>query len=199
MIGRYLSHPLLHPIVHPLMQLEPREARLIFLSVMFLVLSMFAAFVGKPLYHRFVDTAAELEGLQALVEMPAEVGLHPLEAEVEGLLVQLKGDLKNLPARQLESHMVAAFQSASWQHDVTLVTIEPVPVTVELPYQELTFRLELEGSYAGLDNWVQMVSGQLGYVVFNEYMLKVKTPGKEPVLSARVELSAYRMQEMPAG
>ncbi len=183
MIATYLS------------RLAPREIRLIAGCSLFLVLSALTAFVGKPLYGAFVETGTELAGLQALEHAPTEAGLEPIEKEVDRLMTILQGDLKDLPDRQLESHMVTAFQSASWQHDVNLVTIEPVEVPVELPYKELTFRLELEGSYAGLDGWVQTVSTQLGYVVFNEYVLKVKTPGREPVLSARVELSAYRMKE----
>lgn len=178
-----------------LSRLAPREVRLIAGCSLFLVLSALTAFVGKPLYGTFVATGTELDGLRALEHAPTEAGLEPLEQEVDRLMTVLQGDLKDLPDRQLESHMVTAFQSASWQHDVNLVTIEPVEVPVELPYKELTFRLELEGSYAGLDSWVQTVSTQLGYVVFNEYVLKVKTPGREPVLSARVELSAYRMRE----
>jgi len=181
-----------------LSSLAPKEIRLIAICSSFLVLSALAAFVGKPLYGAFVETGTELEGLRALEHAPSEAGLEPIEQEVERLLTILQGDLKDLPDRQLESHMVTAFQSASWQHDVNLVTIEPVAVPVELPYRELTFRLELEGSYAGLDSWVQTVSTQLGYVVFNEYVLKVKIPGREPVLSARVELSAYRMREQAA-
>ena len=183
MISTYLS------------RLAPKEIRLIAGSSLFLVLSALTAFVGKPMYGAFVTTGTELAGLRALENAPTEAGLAPIEQEVDRLMTILQGDLKDLPDRQLESHMVTAFQSASWQHNVNLVTIEPVEVPVELPYKELTFRLELEGSYAGLDSWVQTVSTQLGYVVFNEYVLKVKTPGREPVLSARVELSAYRMKE----
>jgi len=179
--------------------LAPREIRLVAGCALFLVLSGLAAFVGKPLYLRFAESGMELEGLRALENAPTEAGLEPLELEVDRLSTLLKGDLKDLPDNQLESHMVTAFQSASWQHDVNLITIEPVAIPVELPYQELTFRLELEGSYTGLDNWVQTISGQLGYVVFDEYVLKVKVPGKQPVLSARIELSAYRMKDEGAG
>lgn len=177
-----------------LQKLAPRELALIAGSTAFLLVTALVAFVGKPLYARFQTSGAELEGLRTLAHTPADAGLAPLEHEVEALRTVLEGDLKNLPERQLESHMVSAFQNASWQHDVNLVTIEPVPSPVELPYQELTFRLELTGSYSNLDSWMRSVNTQLGYVVFNEYVLKVKTPGPEPELSARVLLSAYRMR-----
>ena len=177
-----------------LQKLAPRELMLVAGATVFLVLTALVVFVGKPLYARFEVSGTELDGLRALAHTPVDAGLAPLEQEVEKLRTVLEGDLKNLPERQLESHMVSAFQSASWQHDVNLVTIEPVPSAVELPYQELTFRLELTGSYNNLDSWMRSVNTQLGYVVFNEYVLKVKTPGPEPELSARVLLSAYRMR-----
>lgn len=176
-------------------RLAPREVVLIGCSAVFLIVTSLVAFVGKPLYAKFQESGAELEGLRSLANAPVDDGLALLEQDVEKLRTVLEGDLKNLPERQLESHMVSAFQSASWQHDVNLITIEPVPAPVELPYQELTFRLELAGTYTNLDNWVQSVHTQLGYVVFNEYVLKVKTPGPEPELSARIVLSAYRMRE----
>ncbi|MCP5178829.1 MAG: type 4a pilus biogenesis protein PilO [Pseudomonadales bacterium] len=173
--------------------LAPREVALIGGAGLFLVVSLLVAFVGKPLYGKFRDSATELEGLRALADQPQEAGLEPLEAEVQKLSESLHGNLHNLPANQLEAHMVSALQSASWQHDVTLVTIEPVAVPVELPYQELTFRLELEGSYTDLSDWLQNVTTQLGYVVVTEYGLKVKEPGRNPALVARMQLSAYRM------
>jgi Tfp pilus assembly protein PilO len=176
-------------------KLTPRELLLICGSAVFLVMTALVVFVGKPLFARFETSAEELDGLRSLAHVPVDTGLSALQQEVDQLRTVLEGDLKNLPERQLESHMVSAFQSASWQHDVNLVTIEPVPSAVELPYQELTFRLELTGSYNNLDNWMQSVHTQLGYVVFNEYVLKVKTPGSEPELSARLVLSAYRMRD----
>ena len=174
-------------------QFDLRRLYLVAGSVVLLVVTAVVMFAGKPLYARYDATDTELDGLRALARTPSKLGIQPLEAEVASLEDELQGDLQNLPIKQLESHIVTALQSASWQYDVNLVTIEPRMEDLEFAYQELTFQLQLEGSYFGLDNWMQSVSDQLGYVVFKEYSLKVKEPGLEPVLSARVLLSAYRM------
>ena len=172
-----------------------RQLYLVAGSVVLLGLTAAAMFAGKPLYARYDRVDTELDGLRSLAHTPANLGIEPLEEEVRQLELELQGDLQNLPIKQLESHIISALQGASWQYDVNLVTIEPRTEDLELPYQELTFQLQLEGGYFGLDRWMQAVSDQLGYVVFKEYALKVKEPGLEPVLSARVLLSAYRMGE----
>ncbi len=176
-------------------RLDLRQLYLIAGSAIFLLLTALVMFGGKPLYARYANTDTQLNGLRTLARMPSNLGIEPLEQEVAELEKTLQGDLKNLPIKQLESHIISALQSASWQYDVKLVTIEPAMEDLELPYQELSFRLQLEGSYFGLDNWMRSVSDQLGYVVFKSYVLKVQNAGVDPVLSARVQLSAYRMDE----
>ncbi len=176
-------------------QLELRQLYLVAGSVVLLTLTAIVMFAGKPLYAQYDGVDTELQGLRSLARAPADLGIQPLEEEVARLQATLQGDLQNLPIKQLESHIISTLQSASWQYDVNLVTIEPKTEELELPYQELTFRLQLEGGYFSLDDWMRSVSEQLGYVVFKEYSLKVKEAGLEPVMSARVLLSAYRMEE----
>ncbi len=176
-------------------RLDLRQLYLVLGSAVLLLLTAAVMFAGKPMYARYDAVDTELDGLRSLAQAPPALGVAPLEEEVAELRATLQGDLQNLPIKQLESHIIAALQSTSWQYDVTLITIEPHMEELELPYQELVFQLEIEGAYFGLDSWMQAVSEQLGYVVFKEYSLKVKEPGIEPVLSARVRLSAYRMED----
>lgn len=180
-----------------LQKLAPRELVLIAGSSALLLVTALALFVGKPLYTRFQTGGAERDELRSFLQIPQTAVVEPLEQEVEAMRASLEGDLKTLPERQLESYMLSVLQSASWQHDVKLVNIEPVANAVEFPYRELGFRIELTGAYGNLDSWLRSVSTQLGFVVFNEYVLKVKAPGAEPdpELSARILLSAYRMRD----
>ena len=176
-------------------QLELRQVHLIGGSAAFLLLTAFAMLVGKPLYADYDKTQTEKSGLSMLATSAVSAGIKPLEDEVAALTGKLHGELQNLPVKQLEAHIIAALQSASWQYDVKLLTIEPDMDESDLPYQELSFKLELEGTYFSLDDWMRSVSSQLGYVVVKEYSLKVADAGVEPTLSARILLSAYRMQE----
>lgn len=176
-------------------RLATREVGLIAGVSVFLVVVTLAVFAGKPMYAKFRDSGAELDARRMLEDLPGGTGIARLEEDVRELQATLEEVNGNLPEQQLESRMVSAFRSASSQHGVHLITLEAVATTPGLPYRELTFRLELSGSYRNLDNWIHSIHAQLGHVVFNEYVLRVKTPGPEPELSARILLSAYRLRE----
>ena len=174
-------------------KLELRQIYMLFGSVTFLALTALFIFEGKPLYQRYQQTDEQLNSLRQLGVQPAGSGLKAIEAEVKKYQQELLGELQNIPSRQLESHIIAALQSNAWQSEVNLLSIEPLESVQGLPYEEISFRLEIEGYYYNLDDWINNVSTQLGFVVFKEYALKVRQQANNPVLHARVLLSAYRV------
>ena len=174
--------------------LELRQIYLIIGSVCFLALTAQVMLIGKPAWDRYQSASQDLETLRALDLNKGVDGLSQLQVEVDELESRLLGDLEGVPTRELETHIISALQSAAWQSEIKLVSIEPLPRSEDLPYEEIAFRLELEGAYFNLDSWVSRVYNQLGYVVFQDYALKVHKAGDEPVLSARLLLAAYRME-----
>ena len=175
-------------------KLELRQIYLILGSITFLGITAMVMFTGKPLYERYDNVSWELNSLRQLQFSNAQTALAELEGEVDGLHQQLMGDLQSIPTRQLESHIIAALQDSAWRSEIDLLSIEPLPQVEGLPYEEISFRLEVEGKYFNLDDWINSVSDQLGYVVFKEYVLKISQDGADPALHARLMLSAYRME-----
>lgn len=175
-------------------KLELRQIYLILGSVTFLVLTAMVMFTGKPLYERYDQVSWELDSLRQLNFSNAQTALQELEGQVDELQKHLMGDLQMIPTRQLESHIIAALQDSAWQSEIDLLSIEPLPKVDGLPYEEISFRLEVEGRYFNLDDWINSVSNQLGYVVFKEYVLKISKDDVDPILHARLMLSAYRME-----
>lgn len=171
-----------------------RQIYLVFGSVVFLALTAVTMLGIKPLYERYDRISWELKSLRALDYSSSTASLAPLETEVRAYERTLLGDLQNVPVRQLESHIIAALQSSAWQTEVNLLSIEPLDTLENMPYREIAFRLEIEGKYFNLDDWIASVTDQLGYVVFKEYTLRVKEQGLDPTLSARVLLAAYRVE-----
>ena len=175
-------------------KLELRQIYLLLGSVVFLGLTAMWAFAAKPLYERYDKVSWELDSLRQLSFSNAQHALQEMESDVESLKQQLMGDLQRIPTRQLESHIIAALQDSAWRADVDLLSIEPLSQADGLPYEEISFRLEVEGRYFNLDDWINSVSAQLGYVVFKEYVLKISTDAIDPTLHARLLLSTYRME-----
>ncbi len=182
---------------HLLNKLDLRQLYMLGGAAIFLMLTAFAVFVIQPMYERHESVHLELGSLRELDDSGPPASLKPLEAAVTDYERTLLGELQNVPTRQLESHIIAALQSSAWQSQINLVTVEPLETPEGLPYQEIAFRLEVEGRYFNLSDWVRQVTTSLGYVVFKEYALKVDKEGQDPLLSGRVLLAAYRVSEVP--
>ena len=179
------------------MNLERIEMRQIYLlvgSLSFLSLTAIVMFLGKPLYERYDQVSWELASLREVEYTNASDALSRIESEVSQLEQALLGDFQNIPTRQLEAHIIAALQDSAWRSDIDLLSIEPLEQVAGLPYEEIAFRLEIQGQYFNLNDWIDAVSSQLGYVVFKEYVMKISQDGRDPVLNARLLLSAYRVE-----
>ena len=177
-----------------LARFELRQIYLLLGSVTFLSLTALVMFYAKPMYERYDATQWELLSLKEVQYSDAQATLTQIELEVAALEQVLLGDFQTIPTRQLEAHIIAALQDSAWRNEIELVSVEPLDQVVGMPYEEVSFRLEVEGPYFNLYDWIQGVGNQLGYVVFKEYALKVNREGKDPILNARLTLSAYRME-----
>jgi len=176
-------------------QLEKRQVKLIVGSVLFLAFTALTMFMIKPLHARYAAVEQELATLSALDLDNAPTSLAPLENQVNELEKKLLGELMNVPTRELEAHIISALQRIAWDSEVNLLRIEPLEIAEGLPYQEIAFRLEIDGGYYNLEKWLAGVSSQLGHVVFKEYELKVTKAGTDPQLRASVQVAAYRVTE----
>lgn len=179
-----------------LASLDERQRKLIIgcLGVLVLVAAVMYGFVPKvkelialrESYAVLTQTTKNAQGAAGEIE-------H-LQQQIEDLTVRLRGDMANLPARQMESFIIGRLQKISWRNDVTLVSVEPtVGESVEM-YREVLFSVELTGDYFDLLAWLGDVSGELGFVVIKDFQLGVASPDPDnPKLTTRLKLAAYRV------
>ncbi len=178
-----------------LAKLETRQINLGLGAVLLLACGAIGSFLAKPLYDRYGEISWELQSLRQIDYQSAGATLGALETRVAQLESSLLGDLQMIPTRELESHIIEALQNSAWRSNVELVSVEPLEKPDGLPYEEIAFRLEVQGHYFELDRWLEEVREQLGYVVFKEYAVKLQqVGGDDPLLHARLLLSAYRME-----
>ncbi len=178
-------------------RIDLRQLYLIAGSVALLSVTALVMLMGKPVYETYARTAESLHSLRGIAASGSyNQAIAGLETEIAGYEKTLRGELQNIPLRQLESHIIGALQNSAWRSDVELLSVEPLEALEGLPYREIAFRLEVEGEYFNLDRWMSDLGEQLGYVVFKEYTLKVAKTGAEPRISARVLLAAYRVGDL---
>lgn len=119
-----------------------------------------------------------------------------LHNEIAAMRSRLQGDMVNLPVRQMESFIIGRLQTISWRNDVTLVGVEPADGESVEMYKEVLFRVQLDGDYFNLNDWLGDVSEELGYVVIKEFQLTVADDEpQDPLLKARLLLAAYRVMD----
>lgn len=112
------------------------------------------------------------------------------------LRFRLYGDMAQLPAKQVEAHIIGRLQEISWAAHIDLVSVEPAQGEQVQIFQETLFKVEVSGQFADLYRWLWDVRQDLGYVVVKEYALKrISDDDLEPVLQANLSLASYRAVE----
>lgn len=118
--------------------------------------------------------------------------LSKLAVDVSSLQRRLHGDMASLPEKEIESHVIGKLQRLSWQNDVQLIGIEPAVGDTIDSFRELLFRVNLTGDYHDLYQWLQDVSGELGFVLVKQYEMRpIDTLSVEPKLAVKLTMATY--------
>lgn len=176
-------------------RLEPRQFYTLLGGSLLLLIAAAASYVVLP---QFKQLQKQLAANNALVPPSLSADdmkevLRRKDAAIVERARQLRGDMANLPAREIEANVIDRLQNLAWRNDVVLEGVKPVLGQEIDPFQELLFTLELRGRYHALFRWLQQLRKELGSVVIKEYhMTRIDKAGVDPELRVKIVIASYR-------
>jgi Tfp pilus assembly protein PilO len=178
-----------------LARLDPKRLPLLAGGAMLLACAVLTAYLVMPQYRAWRAAANERDGLELSVQaaQPVAAENRRLAAEVQALETALRGDAENLPEQALEAFVIGRLQDLSWRRGVELISVQPMPPGTVGTIREITFQLELAGSYADLRAWLGDVGEELEFVTIRQLGLEPQQgEASDPRLRAALILAAYR-------
>lgn len=181
-------------------RLSPRELTIALACALVLIVAALGLYVVKPLLVEYQSLSEQHDLLAGIASTGTDVSseINRLQYKLDALETRLLGDSANLPLEQMESFVVGRLQTISWRHGIELESIEPSTGEHADDYQELLFRVAMSGDYFAIGSWLEDVASELGFVVVKEYQISVAGGDDAlPVLSIRLLLASYRMEDAP--
>lgn len=172
--------------------------RQFYMSLAGLVLLLSAAstsFLVLPQYKKFRGVVAEQAKLPPL---PADsAGLQAMLSEREEAVTAsakaLHGDMASLPLREVEAYVIDRVQGIAWNHNVELQGVRPAAGETVNAFSEVLFKLDVEGHYVDLFEWLKELRTELGFIVIKEFRMDRKSVIQdEPVLRVQMTVASYR-------
>ena len=181
-----------------LRQAKPEQLRLGGIGLVAIIFALIVFYIVLPQWRAYTKSSTSLETLeQGMIEgVDLDVQLSALGAEIEDLKYTLHGDTSNLPLKQVEAFVIGRLQTISWKNHVELVGVRPRSGSLQGPFRELLFDLDLRGDYFDLYSWLKDVSSELGFIVVKKFEMSRDTvDDEEPVLLVKLTMASYRNAE----
>lgn len=177
-----------------LARIEPRFAASAVGSLLSIALLALALYGVRPLWlarARLADQArlAELEA-PAGTRAERRAQIAQLEQEIAALKDRLYGGAAAVPRREIESFVIDALDQLSTHHGVKLLGITPDEPSEVIAFEEIPFRIDVEGSYFALHAWLLELEERLRPMVVKKFSLSHASGGEGVALDLRVV--AYR-------
>lgn len=181
-----------------LQKIGSRELRLLLLGAGLVLTAVVVSAILLPTVKKFTAATSKVSVLEEAKANSPDLERHLQEqhARIEELEFQLKGDITNLPFKQVESYVLGRLQKISWRNDVELVSVDPTSGQQVQIFRELLFNIEIVGEYDNIYRWLWDAKNELGFTVVKEYeMSRQDNIDDHPLLLAKVSLASYRADE----
>ena len=97
--------------------------------------------------------------------------IKTLSQDVDAAKRLLKGDMANLPEKEIEAYIIGVLQNISWANDIELIGVKPTKGAEIHIFQEILFKVKLSGDYFDLYNWFKEIRKNLGFIVIKQLNL----------------------------
>lgn len=154
-------------------------------AVLYAVMPVYSEYAGAKLRHERALTSYTIaDGADSAV------AIANLEGDVLELHRELFGGAAGVPRAQIESFVVNSLDRISGRHGVELLGITPDEPSSIWMFEELPYRVEVEGSYLAIHEWLYEVEEELRPMVVKEFELMPSRSNEGVVIDLR--LVAYR-------
>ncbi|MFK7794516.1 MAG: type 4a pilus biogenesis protein PilO [Gammaproteobacteria bacterium] len=163
-----------------------------FVSIVIIGLLTYAL---KPELKEYNSINSDLVKLERIVKTDNNVAssLDKLSQEVESVKYKIKGDMVNLPEKEMEAYILGVLQNISWNHDIKLIGVKPSQGNEIHIFQEILFDVKLSGNYFDLYQWFLALREDLGFIVIKNMNLSPsKTDGAEVPLLMDLTIATYK-------
>ncbi len=150
-----------------LSNMNSRTYIMIIVGFIFVIFSITISYLILPKYKHYHSLSSNLNILEkeAGSDDGIEAAITSLVDEVELAKRKLKGDMANLPEKEMESYIIGVLQNISWDNKINLIGVKPAKGSEIHIFQELLFNVKLSGDYFDLYNWFVEIRENLGFIV----------------------------------
>ncbi len=176
-------------------RLDARSIRLLGLGLLVVLAVMLGSYALLPQYKLWQSqqkSVEVLEGVQ-LGKTDVQTQMQNLRDEIEQIRKNMRGDLPEMPLQELESYIIGRFQYVSWNTDVDLLSVRPGINTTMKRFDEISFDVEISGSYFDIYQWLWRLGNELGFVVVKNFTITPHSHSEiEPKLTAKLNIVFFQ-------
>lgn len=176
-------------------KMDPRQALLVMVGLVVLVMAVLAAYVVWPQVKDYRTSLGTLEVLERVTRNGDELEqeMAAMQQEIDGLAQRLHGDMVNMPKNQMEAFIIGRLQGISWRNNMELRAVKPGKGEAVQMFEEVLFDVEVAGEYFDLFAWLQGLGEELGYVVVKNFAIGLEGRGASDArINARLTIVSYR-------
>lgn len=178
--------------------LSKMDFRTFVLSVVGVVSVMiigFSTYALKPQLKKYSVSNNGLVKLERIAKTDKDIvsNIENLSQEIEVVKHKIKGDMVDLPEKEMESYILGVLQNISWNHNIKLIGVKPSQGKEIHIFQEILFDVKLSGSYFDLYQWFLTLREDLGFIVIkNMNMNPSSNAGGEIPLLMNLTIATYK-------
>ena len=148
-----------------------------------------------PEFKHYRSISTDLGLLRGLVNNKSNITteINSLSEEVIAAKRRLKGDMANLPEKEMEAYIIGVLQNISWNNDIKLIGVKPSKGSEIHIFQEILFNVKLSGDYFDLYNWFVEIREDLGFIVIKQLNLSpMRSNSNDVPLLMELTIASYK-------
>lgn len=181
-----------------LVEVEPKSLSLILMLSGFVIAVAASLYIVKPQYESYSKKSASFEMLHSQIDDNAQL-LKVIDIErqkIKELQLQLHGEAGELPVNEIEAYLVGRLQGLAWDAGIELSGVRPGQARRILEFEELSFKVEVNGEYRNLYQWLHKIGDTLGFMLVSNYEVSMTSQNKEQEsLKMNVTIVFYRVAD----
>jgi Tfp pilus assembly protein PilO len=162
-----------------LSQMNTRTFLISIVGLISVVIIMFSTYAVLPQFKTYKSLNTNLVKLERLVNHNSKVStnIDQLAREIDLVKRQVKGDMVDLPEKEMEAYILGVLQNISWNNNVNLIGVKPSKGNEIQIFQEVLFKVKLTGDYFDLYQWFLELREDLGFIVIKNLNLSPSQNG----------------------